>query len=192
MPTLGEPGENGRVHPELELSAWHINRGVRKDRCVIRGLAHKSKDMVRMEMRNDHPRDLRRLDSGCSHIGDHRSGRRLKLTTRAGVEENRFVAELEQSYVKRNWHDFIRDPRGSQCGLSFLNGHVLDELGIVRFLPNAIVQDEPVDLIELEWPEALAGFRSLLGERSLDERDGLGQAERCSGTCCRQQSVTAG
>ena len=30
------------------------------------------------------------------------------------------------------------------------------------------------------------------GERSLDERDGLGQAERCSRNCCRQQSVTAG
>ena len=47
-------------------------------------------------------------------------------------------------------------------------------------------------LAELERPEALAGFRSLLGERSLDERDGPGQAERCSCTCCRQQSVTAG
>src|SRR5713226_7003920 len=192
MPTLGEPGENGRVHPELELGARHIDSGVRKDRCVVRGLAHKSEDMVWMEMRNDYPRNLCGLDSGCSHIGDHGSGRRLKLTTRAGVEENRVVAELDQSYVKRNGHDFIRNPSGSQCGLGFLNGHVRDERRIMRFLPNAIVQDATLDLVELEWPEPLAGFRSLLGERSLDERDRLGQAERCSCACCRQQSVTAG
>jgi len=65
-------------------------------------------------MRNDHPCDLFRLDSGCLHIGDHRSGCRLKLTAGASVEENRFVAELHQSDVERNWHEFIRDPRGSQ------------------------------------------------------------------------------
>src|SRR6267154_5050692 len=112
MPAFGEPGENGRIHPELELGTWHVNRSVGKDRCVVRGLAHKSKDMVRMEMRNDYPRDLRRLDAGCRHIGDHRSGRRLKLTTGAGVEENRFVAELEQSYIKWNGHDFVRYPSG--------------------------------------------------------------------------------
>jgi hypothetical protein len=92
------------------------------------------------------PGDLRRLDAGCSHIGDHRSSRRLKLTTRPGVEENRFVAELEQSYIERNRHDFIGDPRGSQCGFGFLNGHILDKRRIVRFFPNAIVQDEPIDL----------------------------------------------
>src|SRR5580693_9885048 len=100
MSAFGELGENARVHPELKLGAWHVNRGVGKDRCVVRGLAHKPKDMIRTEMRHDHPRDLRRLDAGCSHIGDHRSGRRLKLTTRADIEENRVVAELEQGYVK--------------------------------------------------------------------------------------------
>src|SRR5258705_5781994 len=148
MLALGELGENGRVHPELELGTWHVDRGVGKYRCVVRGLTHEPKDMVRMEMRDDHPCDLLRLNAGCSHIGDHRSGRRLKLTTRAGVEENRFVTELDQSYVKRNGHDFIRDPSGSQCRLGFLNGHVRDERRIVRFLPNAIVQDETLDLIE--------------------------------------------
>jgi hypothetical protein len=151
------------AHPELELGAWHVNRGVGKDRCVVWGLAHKPKDMVRMEMRNDHARDLRRLDAGRSHIGDHRSGRGLKLTTRAGVEENRFVAELEQRYVERNGHDFIRDSHGSQCRLGFLNGHVLDKRRIVRFLPNAIVQDEALDLTELERSEALASLRSPSG-----------------------------
>src|SRR5258705_9194462 len=168
MLLLGKLGENAGVHPELELVAGHVNRGVGEGWCVVRGLAHKPEDMVRMEMRNDYLCDLRRLDAGCGHIGDHRSSRRLKLTTRAGVEENRFVAELEQSYVERNGHDFIRDPGSSQCGLGFLDGHVRDKRGIVRFLPNAVVQDEAVVLAELERPEAFAGFRSLLGERSLD------------------------
>src|SRR6266436_1912487 len=95
-----ELGEDALIHPELILVAWHVNHGVRESRCVVRGPAHKSKDMVRMEMRNDHPRDLFRLDTGGRHIGDHRSGCRLKLTTRAGVEENRFFAELEQSDVE--------------------------------------------------------------------------------------------
>src|SRR5467141_449229 len=160
-----ELGEDALIHPELNLGAWHVNYGVRESRRVVWSFAHKPENMVRMEMRNDHPRDLFRLDTGCRHISDHRSGCRLKLTARAGVEENRFVAELEQGYVERNGHDFIRDPRGSQCGLGFLNGHVRDKRRIVGFLPNAIVQDEPLDLTELELPEALAGFRSLLGER---------------------------
>src|SRR5882757_3805476 len=180
MLLLRKLGEDALIHPELILVAWHVNHGVRENRYVVRGLAHKPKDMIRMEMRNDHPRDLFRLDYGCRHIGDHRSGCRLKLTARAGVEKHRFVAELDQSDVERNGHDFIRDPRGSQRSLGFLNGCVLDKPRIVRFLPNTIVQDEALDLTEFERPEALASFRSLLGEGSLDERDWLGQAERRS------------
>src|SRR5229473_1282541 len=151
-----ELGKDALIHPELELVGGHVNHRVPKSRRVVWSLAHKPKDMVRMEMRNDHPRDLFRLDTGCSHIGDHRSSRRLKLTTRAGVEENRFVAELDQRDVERNGHDFIRDPRGSQRSLGFLNGSVLDKPGVVRLLPNAIVQDEPLNLTELERAEALA------------------------------------
>src|SRR6267154_556237 len=159
-----ELGEDALIHPELELVAWHVNHGVRESRRVVWSLAHKSKDMVRVEMRNDHLRDLFRLDTGCRHIGDHRSGGRLKLTARAGVEENRFVAELDQSDVERNGHDFIRDTRGSQRRLGFLNGRVLDKPGVVRFLPYAVVQDEPLDLAELERAEAFASLRPLLGE----------------------------
>src|SRR6266481_5267398 len=162
MQPFRELGEDALIHPELKLGAWHVNHGVRESRRVVWSLAHKPEDMVRMEMRNDHPRDLFRLDSRCSHIGDHRSGRWLKLTARAGVEEHRFVAELDQSYVERNRHNFIRDPRGRQRGHGFLNRRVLDERRIVGLLPNAIVQDETLDFIELERPEALAGFRSLL------------------------------
>src|SRR6266853_6583128 len=157
-----ELGEDALIHPELKLGTWHVNHGVRESRRVVWSLAHKPENMVRMEMRNDHLRDLFRLDSGCRHIGDHRSGCRLKLTARAGVEENRFVAEFDQSDVERNGQNFIRDPRCSQRRLGFLNGHVLDKLWIMRFLPNAIVQDEPVDLTELERAEALASLRSLL------------------------------
>src|SRR6266404_3875747 len=140
--------EDALIHPELKLGAWHVNHGVRESRRVVRSLAHKPENMVWMEMRNDHPRDLFRLDSGCRHIGDHRSGCRLKLTACAGVEENRFVAELDQSDVERNGHDFIRDSRGSERRLGFLNGRVLDKPGVVRFLPYAVVQDEPLDLAE--------------------------------------------
>src|ERR1700676_5650819 len=51
-----ELGEDALIHPELVLVAWHVNHGVRENRCVVRGLAHKPKDMVRVEMRNDHSR----------------------------------------------------------------------------------------------------------------------------------------
>src|SRR5258705_12799047 len=51
-----ELGEDALIHPELELVAWHVNHGVRESWCVVGGLAHEPKDMVRMEMRNDHPR----------------------------------------------------------------------------------------------------------------------------------------
>src|SRR5712671_61113 len=169
-----ELGEDALIHPELKLGTWHVNHGVRESRRVVWSLAHKPENMVRMEMRNDHLRDPFRLDTGCRHIGDHRSGCRLKLTARAGVEENRFVAELDQSDVERNRHDFICDPSGSECDLGFLNGHVLDKSGIVRLLPNAIIQDQPLDRTELERPKALAGLRSLLRECCLDEREGLG------------------
>src|SRR6266446_2542649 len=64
-----ELDEDALVHPELELVAWHVNHGVRESRRVVWSLAHKSKDMVRVEMRKDHARDLFRLDSGCRHIG---------------------------------------------------------------------------------------------------------------------------
>src|SRR6267378_7184785 len=92
-----ELGEDALIHPELILVAWYVNHGVRESWFVVRGLAHQPKDMVRMEMRNDYPRDLFRFDTGCRHIGDHRAGCWLKLTARAGVEENRFFADLDQS-----------------------------------------------------------------------------------------------
>src|SRR6266478_10248910 len=88
-----ELGEDALIHPELKLVARHVNHGVRESRRVVWSLAHKPENMVRMEMRNDHPRDLFRFDTGCRHIGDHRAGRGLKLTTGAGVEEDRLVAE---------------------------------------------------------------------------------------------------
>src|SRR4029077_15783063 len=186
MLLFGQFSENARIHPEVELVAGHVNRGLGEDRRIVGGLAHEPEDMVRMEMRNNYPRNLLRPDAVCSHICDHRSRRGLKLTTRAGVEENRFFAEFEQGYVERNRHDVISGPRGGQCSLGFLNGNTSNKGRIVRLFPNAIVQDEPVILAQLERPEALTGFRSLRGKRSLDKRDGLGQAERCSCDCCRQ------
>src|SRR5580692_8101802 len=71
MLLFGELSEDALIHPKRELGARHVNRGVRKDRYVVRGLAHKPKDMVWVEMRNDHLRDLRRLDASRGHIGDH-------------------------------------------------------------------------------------------------------------------------
>src|SRR5882724_1773451 len=53
MLPFGELGEDALIHPELILVAWHVNHGVRENRCIVGGLAHKPKDMVRMEMRND-------------------------------------------------------------------------------------------------------------------------------------------
>src|SRR5712672_642509 len=53
MLLLRKRGEDALIHPELILVAWHVNHGVRENRYVVRGLAHKPKDMIRMEMRND-------------------------------------------------------------------------------------------------------------------------------------------
>src|SRR6267142_4886086 len=80
-----ELGEDALIHPELVLVAWYVNHGVRESWFVVRGLAHQPKDMVRMEMRNDYPRDLFRFDTGCRHIGDQRAGRWLQPTARAGA-----------------------------------------------------------------------------------------------------------
>src|SRR5437762_10140926 len=82
-----ELGEDTLIHPELKLVAWDVNHGVRESRRVVWSSPHKPENVVRMEMRNEHPRDLFRLDAGCRHIGDHRSGCWLKLTASTGVEE---------------------------------------------------------------------------------------------------------
>jgi hypothetical protein len=90
--------------------------------------------MVRVEMRNDHSGDLFQLDSGCRHIGDHRSGSRLKLTVPADVEENRFGGRSDQpnaasaSWTPHRWLEAVNSHTYRAYAMSRDRSHLVKGL----------------------------------------------------------------
>ncbi len=158
---LRQPVDHRRIGPELVLHIRDDDLGVRIDR-LVGVLLHQPENVVGMAVRNQDGVDLGRIDTGGLHVGRELAGGRLHLPAGAAVAHDGLAAGLDDDDRERD-----RDEVGWQAGLDHRGLHVVDrsvgdEGGIVRLLPDAVVDRRHLGRTDLVGGKRLGRIGGLL------------------------------
>ncbi len=106
----------------------------------VSAFLHQAEDVVGMEVRDQHGADLGGIDPGALQIIGQADRGRLPLTDAgAGIDHDQPIADLQHNDGQGNRHIVGGHAGLRQRGLGLVDAGVLDEGGVVRFLPNAVI-----------------------------------------------------
>ena len=113
---------------------------------LLLDLALQSKDVIRMEVRDQDRLDLLGINTGCLHVGHQLAGDEdgmwivcLYLVAASSVTHNKLVIQLDDKHGDRNRDECSGEPGGGQGFLGLSYGRVAEERWIVGLFPNAII-----------------------------------------------------
>ena len=189
LDALCRAGRRARVGPEGILGLRHVDLCVRIDGRVG-VLRHQAEDVVGVEVRDDDGVDLGGVDLGSLHVVDHLAGGRRELGAGSGIEHDEVLAGIDDRYREGNRHVGIRQLAGDERLLGIVDRGVLDEAGVVRLLPDAVIEARDLELADGVIVERLdARRRLLLCLGRADEHETLVEAENCRRRGGRQNNV---
>ena len=129
------------------------------------------------------------VDTSGLHVGWQIRGVRLPLAnTRPGVDHDMLVADLEHDHRQRDRHEVRSQAGVGERLLGLLDRGILDESGIVRFAPDAVVYGRDLDRPDLVLVESSRWFKRRLSVRRTDESQLFVQPEGSGRGCGCQQT----
>jgi hypothetical protein len=178
-----------RLHPPFQLDSRNDDLRLR-ERLRIGVLCHQPEDMIRVEMRDDDGLDVFCVEARGSHaLREQPCFRTPGLSaTSPRIDKHEPPAGSDCEHGKRYREKRIRQTAGLELCLGLLDGDTLDEVLILRLLPDAVIKREHLDVADLVLLEARAG-RDLLRLRSSDEGNGLVEPKGCIGSGRAQYEV---
>ncbi len=146
-----------------------------------------------MEMRHHNRIDRFRVDAGGLHAFlHHQACGRGHLSAGSGIEHDRPIAHANHGHGEGDRNVGIGNPGLPESLLRLLDGGVLDEVRIVRLLPNSVVKLNHLQLADLKpsKPGKLVAWTHRL--RGADEGQWAPEPKGSCGGGGRQYKRTAG
>ena len=152
--------EFDRLGPPLQFRGRHDDLGVRED-LRVGVLGHQAEDVIAVEMRDHDGLHVFRMEPAAAMLCASEAGLRaagLSAPVPESISTSR-SPRFDRHDGERDRHMRVGEPAGLERGLGLLDVGALDEVLVVRLLPDAVVERDHLDVADLVLLETRARRR---------------------------------